>query len=405
VNLGLALASICAVVLVSVAVDRVLGRIIPPAEIAGSMELVFPPGSHMEFQTNEFSYTVDINSLGYRDIELRDVPPGAFKILALGDSFTYGWGVSLEDAWPKQLEANLRESGLDAAVINLGKPGIDVTSYAELAERAAPVIKPDLIVVAMLLADDMAGAENPSESDLPPRILLETERFWPNLVRVVRSAAGTLAPQTEQQPVRPPMVMSAEQDRVNRAAMARSVLEGMAPQAKARFDTLDQEVRDAFLTGNLNPSQVDMSLSSSDFFVNSARADDPWFFGQRAKYTATYLARIRRVAQTRGAEVLVVTVPLGVYANEHVLANYGRLGFQTEPDFLTTETPDLAVAEACRMAGLDFHSVTEDFRKHKTDPRLYYPLDGHFTSQGHQLFADLLTPAVRRAIEAAGGAS
>jgi len=403
-NLALMLASILAVLLFSLVLDRILGWVFP-VKVAGSMELVFPPGSHMEYRTNEFSYTVDINSLGYRDIELRDVPPEAFKVMALGDSFTYGWGVNLEDAWPKRLEANLRESGLDVAVINLGKPGIDVTFYAELAERAAPLIKPDLIVVAMLLADDMAGAEDPSESDMPPRILLETERFWPNLVRVVRTAAGTLGPQTEQQPVRPPIVVSAGQDRVNQAEMARSVLEKMTPQVRARFDALDEEVKDAFLSGNLNPNLINTSLGSSDFFVNSAKADDPWFFGQRAKFTAAYLARIRRAAQTCGADVLVVTVPLGAFANAHAVANYRRMGFQTEPGLLTTEAPDLAVAEACRLADLAFCSVTEDFRKRQDDSGLYFPLDGHFTPLGHKLFAELLTPALRRIVEARGGAS
>src|ERR1017187_8033553 len=47
----------------------------------------------------------------------------ARRVLAIGDSFTYGWGVDGEDSWPKVMERALRRGGLDIEGANLGAPG------------------------------------------------------------------------------------------------------------------------------------------------------------------------------------------------------------------------------------------------------------------------------------------
>lgn len=42
--------------------------------------------------------------------------------MAIGDSFTYGWGVPAEDSWPKILERRLQARGYDVEVATLGQP-------------------------------------------------------------------------------------------------------------------------------------------------------------------------------------------------------------------------------------------------------------------------------------------
>lgn len=54
--------------------------------------------------------------------ENSSLPPQTEKtektILALGDSLTAGYGLSVADSYPSQLEAKLREKGYDYKVIN-----------------------------------------------------------------------------------------------------------------------------------------------------------------------------------------------------------------------------------------------------------------------------------------------
>jgi hypothetical protein len=58
-----------------------------------------------EIQYELTNFNVKINSYGLRDYEyLLNKPPGATRILALGDSVTFGFGVNLEDTYTKILE-------------------------------------------------------------------------------------------------------------------------------------------------------------------------------------------------------------------------------------------------------------------------------------------------------------
>src|SRR5262245_60035299 len=53
--------------------------------------------------------SVDTNGLGFRDHEFTvDKRPGEYRILAVGDSFTIGSGVALDDTWPQVLERLLQ---------------------------------------------------------------------------------------------------------------------------------------------------------------------------------------------------------------------------------------------------------------------------------------------------------
>ncbi len=78
------------------------------------------------------------NSLGLRSAEVtRAKPAGAFRILALGDSVTFGWGLRGEDAYPSQLAsllATLRPNQ-HFEVINAGVSGYGTWQQARWLEE------------------------------------------------------------------------------------------------------------------------------------------------------------------------------------------------------------------------------------------------------------------------------
>ena len=55
--------------------------------------LIWGPYSVVEHATEEFSYQARINNLGFRDRDFAVRRSPARRVLAIGDSFTYGWGV------------------------------------------------------------------------------------------------------------------------------------------------------------------------------------------------------------------------------------------------------------------------------------------------------------------------
>jgi lysophospholipase L1-like esterase len=84
--------------------SRLLKRDAPPD--AAPMHHWHIPGASAVLQR----VPVTINSKGLRDYEYDYTPrPGVTRILALGDSVTFGWGVSLEDTYPKVLERLLND--------------------------------------------------------------------------------------------------------------------------------------------------------------------------------------------------------------------------------------------------------------------------------------------------------
>jgi hypothetical protein len=73
----------------------------------------------------EFAVNVRLNALGFREPRLPSPkPPGVLRVVALGDSFTQGYGVEEDEAWPRRLETALdaRHPGR-YQVVNLGVPG------------------------------------------------------------------------------------------------------------------------------------------------------------------------------------------------------------------------------------------------------------------------------------------
>ncbi len=102
-----------------------------------------------------YDRTLTINSRGLRDRE-RDLakPEGMFRILVLGDSFTWGYGVSDEEIFTGRLEAGLRSNGRDVEVLNAGVSGWGTDQELLYLESEGLRYSPDLVVLAFFLYND-----------------------------------------------------------------------------------------------------------------------------------------------------------------------------------------------------------------------------------------------------------
>jgi lysophospholipase L1-like esterase len=98
---------------------------------------------------------VTTNSFGHRDREIeRRKPAGGFRVLAVGDSVTFGHAVNAEEAWPECLERRLaaRFPAREIEVVNTAVPGNSAfQEYFDL-ERAL-VLEPDAVVIQFVLND------------------------------------------------------------------------------------------------------------------------------------------------------------------------------------------------------------------------------------------------------------
>ena len=400
-NTLLVLGAIVAALALSVLADRLVGLVAPDPVLPGTMELLFPPKSEQAFESVDFRYTAHINALGLREREISPKKAGGCRIIAIGDSYTYGWGVEAGDTWLRQVEQNLEEAGLDVETINLGKPGSGPPDYADLAERVIPLFRPDLVIVAMLQGNDLAASGPEGLEEATETLLDKVRILYPNLVRWIQERNQPEDPALKTQRSRPPQKTSAEDNRRWAANTAKEFLEKMTPEHRARFDAFDDEVKDAFLKGLLNPYMIDLAMQNARFYNFTLNLDDPWT-KTCIERMAGQIRRIKRVAKIYNARLIVVSIPDGPYVNAHAYRAIQRVGYDVPDDILTSDGPDTAIRMACEMAEAPFYQVTQAFKDRRDDPDLYFALDGHLTAKGHKLYADQFAPILTEVI---GGAA
>ena len=96
-----------------------------------------------------------LNALGFRERRLPSPkPPGVLRVVALGDSFTQGYGVEEDDAWPRRLESVLdARHGGRHEVVNLGVPGANPRDYLSHLRDPGLAYEPDVVLVTVMAND------------------------------------------------------------------------------------------------------------------------------------------------------------------------------------------------------------------------------------------------------------
>jgi hypothetical protein len=133
----------------------------------GFIPLRVPAGMIIPHETRHFTYgpafegiagkyhphsekiSISINDLGLRDDPV--LAETEVDILAIGDSYTAGWGVEASDSWSSQLEQQLN-SGLAIAdkltIVNAGIPGYGLTQMRLFLEELL-TLQPKFVVIGL----------------------------------------------------------------------------------------------------------------------------------------------------------------------------------------------------------------------------------------------------------------
>jgi lysophospholipase L1-like esterase len=103
-------------------------------------------GEHAKF--GQFKVEIETNSQGLRDREF-SAKGERERILVLGDSVTFGWGVEADEAFPKQLESlqATRAGRTPFEVVNAGVWGYNTLQETAYVEAGAGGYEPDLVLV------------------------------------------------------------------------------------------------------------------------------------------------------------------------------------------------------------------------------------------------------------------
>jgi hypothetical protein len=142
--------------LVACAIAEVAVRLIKPQEVgpvrfACNPELgeIPVPGQHgVRHFPGVFTFAYHNNSLGWRGRrEYPEAKSTLYRVLMLGDSFTYGLGVNDDQTFAALVEKELKAEHLSVEVLNAGCPGKGTDYELKLFQTVGRQFHPDLTVL------------------------------------------------------------------------------------------------------------------------------------------------------------------------------------------------------------------------------------------------------------------
>jgi lysophospholipase L1-like esterase len=288
-------------------------------------------------ERSEYKAPFTVNSLGLRGPPLRDRQNDTFRILILGDSMAFGFGVLDGEVFSARLEAILAERlpERDIQILNTSVPGFGTADQLAFLRTRGAMLDPDLVVVLFFSINDVLESLYPAAE-------------WAG----VRD--GSL---------------------INRNAMSASEVPeedwgGYGDITGAMLWMKDRSHLLYLVSNSLGYLALRMGLVDD---VDALWGED--FPEEAGKITKEFLLEIAQEARRLGAD------PLFVYT--------------TGQNYVVSERYELPrsgalVAAAAEDAEVPWIDVTPHFRGRSDRYDLFYALDGHWNGAGHRALAEVL---------------
>lgn len=316
----------------------------------------FIPCGRGPLKTKEFTTHYSINSFGLRDHEYQ-IPKGKgiFRILMLGDSFTEGYGVEIEDTFSKKVEAKIgfckTEFGTKYEVVNGGCASYSpLLEYLFLKEQGLK-LEPDVVILNYDMSD--------IKDDYYYSQIAEFDNYGIPL-RVI------------------PEKFSCSENKVNNylerhSFFYLSVKERLSKsyweKARIKYET-----------------QIGYVGDYSDRYVftreNTEDWKELWLLSQR------YLLLIDNLLKEKGIKFVICVYPYGHQVNGYEWSEGRKVFGFNEGEIYSTRAFPL-MEEFCMKQNIPFINMLASFKECKKRP-LFNKFDGHFTSMGHELMAELI---------------
>jgi hypothetical protein len=297
-------------------------------------------------RTPEFKIDLFTNSRGFRTSNQHEEyatghDASRYRIMLLGPSFAFGWGVNHEQTFAAELPEMLAQKGfadgLKLELINRGVPALPPGNNLHWFEHVGKQYAPDLVIQFLYASMDVSST--------------------PEDVRV---KDGYLVPRD-----------ATLSRRAN--AMAKNsaiVFYGWTVLTHAR--------------GVVSPDSGGGKIAGAGRDLNLVGAFDPASPGVTA--SMAFYDELRAAVEGSGARLLLVYFPLSYVVHPQDLARWRHLGVQ---DVETQTAFDRAFGEYLGKRGFTCLNLTEALidEARKSHQRMYYWLDIHWTADGNHVAA------------------
>jgi lysophospholipase L1-like esterase len=303
-------------------------------QIDQAVGYVLTPGYQGKIQRAEYEFIFHVNDRGLRTRTSEIQSDGARRVLLLGDSQAFGFGVSDDETVAVLLENSLnRVHGEDVVVQNAGVPGYGTVDQLNFLRSRIEELRPDLVIVQFLPVNDFDENRAPAKDRVAIR----------DGMLVSKNAAS-------------------EDTDVSWLKRVQYFLKGKSHLYRILSDHTGYAMMKAGLLSHMD------QLWGEDFSA------------QDSTITVEALSEIARIAGENGAKSLF----LYTTAQAQIIAD----GEVTQPRSFHV------LQEASKRSDALLINTVPLLHAHPERMQLYYPLDGHWTATGHRVISDLLTDTI-----------
>lgn len=379
--------------------------------------------------TPEFSVRIVNNVLGFREPRLpAPKPRDTIRVVAVGDSFTQGYGVDASESYPRLLEDLLqrRDPAHRYEVVNLGVPGTNPLDYLGNLRDVGLRYQPDVVLVG-LMANDVQDVRTHMEQNVvfsadvlaaAQSDVATSRAFWkraanallPTLyplawhavragARATPAGVGTANAGTTSSDAhgpgtiardRWPDVLRAYSARLGKPERAEEILRTLSPQDAERLAPLLVREMRPDDPAAFEPMMLLLGLTRPRLFADAVLL--PPAYDAAFARTTSLLREIDDTARSAGARTLVVFIPALQQVSDAGRAFLEEHHFAWDPRTLT----DTTFSDRLQAFGRKEHIAMLDllpllrFAAASGGEPLYYTRDGHWTPRSHAVAADAI---------------
>jgi len=368
-----------------------------------------PPNINVSFETEEFKTRVITNNIGLRDH--RDFSPdhsGTYRIAAIGDSFTYGWGVNNNETFPAVLENILKtKTGKNLEIINFGRPGDNPLGYLRTFVGHTKRLNPDMVIMGIHPANDcpitssLVGGTDDQARQRAKELIQQSSKpektpssyvAWLVKTRISRPLRAWIRNTgTEKSSNNIKMIdpIDGSRNPLEPSVLKKSI--GGNPHQIARY----QALKDAGWVAKgerreISPWLIISAISNPDI-TRHALLLDPKTRSAMEHQWAICQQTIKSISETiesTGAKFVLMVLATPAQVSSRFLAARRLLGMNTPDEALTDTSVNDRLISFCEKEQLTCIDTLLPTREAaKSGSNLFYPIDGHPTVRGQALYA------------------
>ncbi len=354
---------LCSILVTLFALEIVLRNFFPQQEFISSFRPIYIADDEVGFILKpnvKAKLGKDTNRLGMRDYDRYTVkkPEGVFRILVLGDSFTYSL-TSMANAYPKFLERMLSESDTSIEVMNSGVPNYGTDEEYHYLKKYGLKLQPDLVLLAFYVGNDITdnyihpgytAVDGALVSRDKARKMTKKEMSWEKRKNLI----------------------------LNKFHLYRLLY--LRNYSKF-FKNLDRE-------GVQTRKRIDVARGACITHLNGGvKMEQGKYSGimlDAWKNTKDYLARVSALTKQSGAKFAIVIIPDAIQQDTEEAIKLRKL----YKGKYAWEQPQRNLMEYGKELGLNMYDPLSDMMKKSNRERLFYCKDTHFNEKGNRIFAE-----------------